>query len=231
MGSEREGQESCPPFGCLQWLCRWSLRPLFNDGNPCRNPTLRSADGWIRNGRRRSVVVQIVLGPEGSDSVEVVSGHRKAEQYRHLHLAEHAKEAPSEIDKRPLEGGVDRFHYLSASHGYSPRGRAEGNSLVKCELSRCDSESARTAPIYICADVDEGRSARASHGLRKLPAAKEAGAKRAAPAGDTIRVRSGVTDQPPACPLVKFGLLSLLLPLRCTTWRHREVSQVLWQMG
>jgi hypothetical protein len=83
----------------LQWLCRRSLRPLFNDVNPCRNPTHRSADGWIRNGRGRSVVFQIVLSPEGSDSVEVVSGHRKAEQYRHLDLAEHAKEAPSEIDK------------------------------------------------------------------------------------------------------------------------------------
>src|SRR5450755_1831356 len=106
MGFERGG-ESCPPLLTLQWLCRWGLRPLFNDVNPCRNPTLRSAD-WIRNGRRRSVVFQIVLGPEGSDSVEVVSGHRKAEQYRHLDLAEHAKEAPSEIDKRPLESGVDR---------------------------------------------------------------------------------------------------------------------------
>src|ERR1017187_7689050 len=102
--------------GCLQWLCRWSLRPFFNDVNPCRNPALRSADWRIRNGRGRSVVFQIVLGPEGSDSVEVVSGHRKAEQYRHLDLAEHTKEAPSEIDKGPLEGSVDRFHHLSASH-------------------------------------------------------------------------------------------------------------------
>src|SRR5450755_1626697 len=107
MGSERGGK-SCPPLLTLQWLCWWSLRPFFNDVNPCRNPALRSAD-WRT---RRSIVFQIVLGPEGSDSVEVVSGNGKAEQYRHLDLAEHAKEAPSEIDKRPLESGVDRFHHL-----------------------------------------------------------------------------------------------------------------------
>ena len=92
---------------------------------------------------------QIVLGSEGADSVKVVGGHSEAQQYGHLHSTEHSKEAPSEIHKRSLEGGVDRFHHLSPSHGDPPSGCPEGNSLVKSKFRRPYRDNSLTTLICV----------------------------------------------------------------------------------
>src|ERR1039458_8468361 len=129
-------------------LARWRGRPLGNRVggdlhyvSPCATPTL-GPSAW------RTFALSL-LGPETANPIEVVRGHREAEQHGHLELTKHSKEPPGEIDEGTFEGGVDRLHHLTATHRDPPGGRAEWDLLEERQLGRTRGQNARATDPHV----------------------------------------------------------------------------------
>ena len=79
------------------------------------------------------------------------------------------------------------------------------------QLGRYNRNDPATAMALCCVHLDQRSSTRTTHGLWEVPTAKQTGAERTAPAGDSVGIVAGVTDQTPARPLVELGLIGTFL--------------------
>jgi hypothetical protein len=170
-----------------------------------------------RNERMRSRLKAARVSPSGTD---IFTGPKARKNPR------------VRSTKETLERRVHRLDNLAPTHRDRPSCRPTGNALSQRKLHRGSRKDPRAAALRPFEQEHQRGIPRSPHGLWDLTASQQPGAEGTAPAGHPIDVRTCVTDEPPACPLVEFRLIGdLWAPLRRAARWSGRVTQFSGQMG